>query len=79
MISPDLSSHHEVKLDRWFRFFRHFVNDIIRHISSPSSIAFIPCEYSRSAPPGIRRQLYAAHQFAFELSLILFLHIFWTS
>ena len=29
--------------------------------------------------PGIRSQLYVVHQFAFELSLILFLHIFLTS
>ena len=33
MTSPDLSSHHDAKLDHWwFRFYRRFVNDIMLHI-----------------------------------------------
>ena len=70
MTSPDLSCHHDVKLDRWFRFFRHFVNDIILHISSPSSIGFFPVSVRvllpgytspalRSTPICIRAQSYS--------------------
>ena len=69
MTSPDLSSHHDVKLDRWFRFFRHFVktsSSTFRacHRSFFSLRVFVFCSpgYTspalRSTPISIRAQSY---------------------